>query len=61
MRTIRQILKQEGYEPWSVSAGATVFEALKVMAEKDVGALLVLEDKKLVGSFRNATMPARSS
>ena len=51
MRTIRQILKEKGHELWSVSAEATVFEALKVMAEKDVGALLVLEDKKLVGIF----------
>ncbi len=51
MKTIRLILKQKGKEIWSASPNMTVFDALKIMAEKDVGALPVLEGKKLVGIF----------
>lgn len=51
MKTIRLILKQKGKEIWSASPNMTVFDALKLMAEKDVGALPVLEGKKLVGIF----------
>lgn len=51
MQTIRKILREKGYEIWGTSPGATVFEALQVMADKDVGALLVLEKEKLVGIF----------
>jgi CBS domain-containing protein len=36
---------------WSIPPEATVFEAIKLMAEKNIGALLVLSDGKLVGLF----------
>ena len=36
---------------WSVAPEATVFEAIKLMAEKNIGSLLVLSDGKLVGVF----------
>ena len=36
---------------WSIPPDATVFEAVKLMAEKNVGSLLVLQDGKLVGLF----------
>jgi IMP dehydrogenase len=48
---VRQILKSKGSDVWSTRPDATVLEALEVMAEKDVGALLVLEEGKLVGIF----------
>jgi CBS domain-containing protein len=51
MKTIRLILKQKGKDIWSVNPTTKVFEALQIMAEKDVGALPVLEAKKLVGIF----------
>jgi CBS domain-containing protein len=51
MKTITHILRQKGREIWTTSPEATVFEALQVMAAKDVGALPVLEGKKLVGIF----------
>jgi CBS domain-containing protein len=51
MKTIRLILKQKGKDIWSVSPKMTVFEALQIMAEKDIGALPVLDGKKLVGVF----------
>ena len=51
MQTIRKILSEKGSEVWSTSPGATVYEALQTMAEKDVGALPVLDQEKLVGIF----------
>ncbi len=51
MKTIRHILKQKGREIWSTTPETTVFEALKTMASKDVGALPVLDGKNLVGIF----------
>jgi CBS domain-containing protein len=51
MKTIKHILRSKGKEIWSTTPDATIFEALKVMAEKDVGALPVMDGKKLVGIF----------
>ena len=51
MQTIRKILSEKGNEIWSTSPGATVYEALQIMAEKDIGALPVLTGEKLVGIF----------
>src|SRR4030067_2276332 len=48
-KTVSSILRSKGYDIYSVAPDATVFEALKIMAEKSVGALLVLEGEKLVG------------
>ena len=47
--TIREILTHKGSAAWSISPNATVFEAIEVMADKNVGALLVTENEKLVG------------
>ncbi len=49
MATIRQLIKSKGSEVWSVSPDASVYEAMKIMADKGIGALVVLEDEKLVG------------
>lgn len=49
MKTVGQILQGKGHEIWSVTKKMPVFDALKKMAEKNIGALLVLEDDKLVG------------
>ncbi len=51
METVQHLLQTKNSEIWSVSPEATVFEALQLMAEKDVGALLVMEGEKLVGIF----------
>jgi CBS domain-containing protein len=51
MQTIRKILSEKGSDVWSTSPGATVYEALQLMADKDVGALPVVEQGKLVGIF----------
>jgi len=47
--TILEILKLKGNQVWTVSPQTTVFEAIQLMAEKNVGALLVTEGSKLVG------------
>ncbi len=49
MKSVHDILKHKGNEVWSVSPEDTIFDSLKVMAEKEVGALLVLNGDKLVG------------
>lgn len=47
--TIEKILCQKSDEIWSVSPDATVYDAIALMAEKNVGALLVMEDGRLAG------------
>ena len=46
---VEQILRQKGGAFWSVAPDAMVIDALKLMAEKDVGALLVLGAGRLTG------------
>lgn len=47
--TINEILNQKGANVWTIAPDATVFEAIKLMADKNVGALLVTERGKLIG------------
>jgi CBS domain-containing protein len=47
--TISEILSHKGSTVWSISPDATVFEAIQMMADKNVGALLVTENDKLAG------------
>jgi CBS domain-containing protein len=49
MRTVRELLKTKGRQVWSVKPADTVYEALVVMAARNVGALVVLEGDRLVG------------
>tara|TARA_Y100001949_G_scaffold105215_1_gene88843 strand:+ start:171 stop:605 length:435 start_codon:yes stop_codon:yes gene_type:complete len=51
MTTIAQLLNTKGNQVWSVKPKATIFEALEIMSEKEIGALLVMEDGKLTGIF----------
>src|SRR3970040_2284640 len=48
-KTVAAILRSKGYDIYYVSPDAPVFEALKIMADNGVGALLVLDGEKLVG------------
>ena len=49
MGTINEILGNKGTNVWSVSPDITVFDAIQLMADKNIGALLVTEHDKLVG------------
>lgn len=47
--TVNQILSIKGHDVHSIVSTITVYEALKVMGEKNVGAVLVIEDNRLQG------------
>jgi len=49
MNTVRHILQIKGTDVWSISPDATVYDALRMMADKNVGALLVMEGDRMVG------------
>jgi CBS domain-containing protein len=49
MRTLKQLLQAKRYSIISIAPDAKVFAALELMAEKNVGALLVMEGARLVG------------
>jgi CBS domain-containing protein len=46
---VRSVLKQKGQNVWSVTPEALVYDAIEMMADKHVGALLVISEGKLVG------------
>ncbi len=47
--TVKNLLEQKGRNVWTISPDATVFDALAIMAEKDIGSLVVMDDEKLIG------------
>ena len=51
MITVKELLKKKSGDIWSISPQASVYQALELMAQKEVGALLVIENDKLVGIF----------
>ena len=51
MATVRSVLNNKGNKIWSLNSDATVMDALKLMAEKGVGAVLVMDGDQLVGIF----------
>ena len=52
MKPVAELLKTRQYrEIYSVAPTATVFEAITLLAEKGVGALMVMEGEKLAGIF----------
>jgi CBS domain-containing protein len=49
MRTVKTLLKGKGQEVWSIAPDASVYDAIYLMAEKGIGALIVLDGERLVG------------
>ena len=67
MLSVRQMLSEKGSAVVSVTPNTSVFDALKVMNEKNIGAVLVMEDEELLGIFserdyaRKVILAGRSS
>ncbi|MBN1688439.1 MAG: CBS domain-containing protein [Candidatus Omnitrophica bacterium] len=51
MDTVKDILKEKGFDVWRVKPDASIDDALKLMAEKNVGAVLVMRDGAITGIF----------
>ena len=49
MKSAIQLVEAKGNETWSVAPGSSVIDALRLMAEKEIGAVLVTEGDTLVG------------
>ena len=49
MKTLKQLLEAKGRNVYSITPDARVFDALKLMADKSVGALIVIEGGRLAG------------
>jgi CBS domain-containing protein len=49
MRTVKGMLRTKGHDVWSVPSDALVYDALELMAEKNIGAVLVIDAEGLVG------------
>ncbi len=67
MTTVRHLLARKGPEIWSISPEDTVFDAIKTMADKNIGALVVMEDGRPAGLIterhyaRNVVLKGRTS
>jgi CBS domain-containing protein len=51
MKRVKEILRSKGTEIFSVSPDTSVYDAIHLLAEKEIGALLVMEGSLLVGIF----------
>ena len=49
MKTIKDVLRDKGQAVWTIDVNALVLDALELMAEKEIGALMVMEDARLAG------------
>jgi CBS domain-containing protein len=49
MKTVKDLLEDKGHNVWSIGPGDSVYDAIELMADKEVGALMVMEGTKLVG------------
>ncbi len=67
MATVKQLLDQKGHEVLSIGPDDSVYDAIKKMADNDVGSLVVTEGEKLVGIIterhyaRNVFLKGKSS
>lgn len=51
MKSVREVLKAKVKEVWSILPHASVYDALKLMGEKQIGALMVIDDKGKVAGI----------
>lgn len=51
MANVSNLLKTKGKEVWTVQTGTSIKNTLKLMAEKNIGAVLVMDGPQIVGIF----------
>ncbi len=51
MATVSNLLKGKGNDVWTVQSGTSIKDTLRLMAEKNIGAVLVLDGGKIIGVF----------
>ena len=67
MTTVKPLLDEKGHEVFSIPSDATVYDAIKTMSERNVGALIVMDGEKLAGIIterlyaRNVALKGRMS
>ena len=67
MHTVKELLREKGSQVWTITPQATVYEALELMATKNIGALVILEEGNVAGMFterdyaRKVVLKGRSS
>jgi len=67
MKTVGDVIRKKGSQVWSVTPSTTVYDTLKLMAEKEIGAVVVLDGGQPVGIFserdyaRQVTLKGRTS
>jgi len=67
MHTVKELLREKGSEVWTIAPKVTVYEALELMAAKNIGALVVIEQGNVAGIFterdyaRKVILKGRSS
>ena len=67
MTMIRQLLREKGHKIYSVGPDSTVYDAIRMMADENIGSLLVMEGGKIVGIIterhyaRNVVLKGRTS
>jgi CBS domain-containing protein len=67
VNNVRQLLQTKGKNVWSITPGTSVLDALKLMADKNIGALMVIDGERLAGIFserdyaRKVTLKGKSS
>lgn len=49
MKRVNEMLDEKGYDVWSIDKGECVFDAIKLMAEKEIGALIVMDGERVAG------------
>jgi CBS domain-containing protein len=67
VKKIRDLLYEKGNQVWSITSTGSVYDALALMAEQNIGAVLVIDDDRLVGILserdytRNVVLQGRTA
>lgn len=49
MAIVREVLEEKGHRVWTIAPDRFVYDAVALMAEKEIGALMVVQDDKVLG------------